>query len=80
MIHCAIPSGKCLTGNGFIWLHDSDPQITAKAGEAYVNRKTNNEVLSVMDWLLRAQTSTLFNINHLDREWNKSEPTSRGEL
>ncbi len=45
----AIPSGKCLIGNDFIFQHDNNPKHTANAVESYLERKTADKTLTVMD-------------------------------
>ena len=56
LIHHAVPSGKFLTGNGFIFQHDNDPRHTANAVTSYLERKAADETLTVMDWPPRVQT------------------------
>ena len=50
LIHHAIPTGKRLIGNGFIFQHDNDPKHTANAVKSYLERKTADKTLTVMDW------------------------------
>ena len=52
LIHHAIPSEKHLQtqGNGFIFQHDHDPKHTANAVKSFLERKTANKPLTVMDW------------------------------
>lgn len=45
----AIPSGKCLIGNDFIFQHDNNPKHTANAVKSYLERKTADKTLTVMD-------------------------------
>ena len=40
LIHHAIPSGKCLIGNGFIFQHDNNPKDTANAIKSYSESET----------------------------------------
>ena len=40
LIHHAIPSGKRLIGNGYIFQHDNDPKHTANTVKSYLERKT----------------------------------------
>ena len=39
LIHYAIPSGKCLMGNGFIFQQDNDPKHIAQKEKSYLERK-----------------------------------------
>ena len=50
LIHHAIPSGKRPVANCFIFQHDNDPKHTAYAVKSYLERKTADKTLTVMDW------------------------------
>ena len=50
LIHNAIPSGKRLIGNGFIFQHDNNSKHTANAVKSYLERKTADKTLTVMHW------------------------------
>ena len=73
LLHYAIPSGKRLTGNGFIYQHDNDPTHTANAVKSYLERKTADKILTVMDWPPHSPDLNIIEAvwDHLDRERNK---------
>ena len=60
LIHHAIPSGKHLIGNGFIFQHGNDPKHTANA------RKTADKTLTVMDW-----TPQIPDLNIIEAVWDR---------
>ena len=81
LIHHAIPSGKGLSGNGFIFQHDDDPKHTANAVKSYLERKTADKILTVMDWPPQSPALNIIEAvwDHLDRE-RKKKPKSKEEL
>ena len=46
LIHHAIPSGKRLIGNCFIFQHDNDQKHTAHSMKSYLERKTTDRALT----------------------------------
>ena len=83
--HHALPSAKRLIGNGFIFLHGNDPKHTADAVKAYLQRKVKDGTPSVLDCPPPLPQSPDLNIieavwDHLDRELNKRQPTSKEKL
>ena len=70
LIHHVIPSGKRLIGNCFISQHDSDPKHTVHAVKSYLERKTTDRTLTVMDWLPQSRDLNIIEAvwYHLDRE------------
>ena len=72
IIHHAIPSGKRLIRNGFIIQHD-DPKHTANAVKSYLERKSADKILTVMDWPpLSPDLNIIEKVwDHLEREGNK---------
>ena len=51
LINLAIPSGKCLIGNGFIFQHDNDPKHTANAVKSYLEKKEFKMCLVPRDYI-----------------------------
>ena len=79
LIHSAIPSGKCLIGNTFIFQCHNDPKHTANAVKSYLERNIADKTLTFMDW--PPQTEYLEAVwDHLGRESNKRQPKSKEEL
>ena len=78
LIHHAIPFGKILIGNGFIFQHDSDSKHTANAVKSYLERKTADKTLTVMDCPDLNIIEAVW--DHLDREINTRQPKSKDEL
>lgn len=77
LIHHERPSEKYLIGKNFIFLPDNDLKHTANAVKSYLNRKTHEEKLSVIDWPSWSLTLKIIEVVwvHLDREWNKRQAT-----
>ena len=75
----AIPSGKRLIGNGFIFQHDNDLKHTANAVKSYLERKTVDKTLTVIDWPPQSPYLNIIEAvwDHLDRERNKIQPKSK---
>lgn len=48
--HHAIPAGKRLIGNGFIFQHGNNPKYTTNVVKSYLLRKIAYKTLTVMDW------------------------------
>ena len=82
LIHHAIPSGKRPGGNCFIFQHDNDPKHTAHAVKSYLERKTTDRPLTVMDWPPQSPYLNIIEAvrDHLDRERHKRQPKSATEL
>ena len=82
LIHHTIPSGKRLIGNKFIFQHDNDPKHSAKIVKSYLQRKTVDETLTVLDWPPQSPDLNIIEAvwDYLDRERNKKQPKSTEEL
>ena len=50
LIHLAIASGKCLTGNDFIFQQDNNPKCTALKVKSYLEQKEQSRNVQVMKW------------------------------
>ena len=82
LIHHAVPSGKRLIGNGFIFQHDNDPKHTSNVVKAYLQKKEEAGTLTVLDWPPQSPDLNIIEAvwDHLDRERNKMQPSSKEEL
>ena len=57
--HHAIPSGKCLIGNGFIFQYHNDPKHTANAVKSYLESPDLNIIEAAWDHLDRESKELL---------------------
>ena len=82
LIHHAIPSGKRLIGNNFIFQHDNDPKHSAKIIKSYLQRKSATGTLTTLDWPPQSPDLNIIEAvwDYLDREKNKKQPTSKDQL
>ena len=82
LIHHAILSGKRLIGNKFIFQHDNDPKHSAKTVKSYLQGKTVDATLTVLDWPPQSPNLNIIEAvwDYLDRERNKKQPKSTEEL
>lgn len=69
-------SGNCQIDRDFIFQHNKDPKQMVKE-KAYVDRKTQSGPLKVMHWPPQSQELLW---DHLDKERNKRQSTSKEEL
>ena len=50
LIHHAVPVGKALIGNNFVFQHDNDPKHTARVIKKYQENKKRDGSLTVLNW------------------------------
>ena len=65
LIHHAIPSGKRLIDNGFIFQQDNDPNHTAQKGKSYLEWKETFKDVQVIKWLPLSP-----NLNIIESLWD----------
>lgn len=81
---CLQPSVKDSRGSvrvwgwsSFIFQHENDPsKHTSNTVKAYLDRKTHNGTLSVIDWCPQSPDLKIIEVvwDHLNREHNKRQP------
>ena len=80
LIHHAIPSGRCLIGNGFIFQHDNNPKHIANAVKSYLERE--GQLIKHSHGLASSPDLNIIEAvwAHLDREINKRLIKTKEEL
>jgi hypothetical protein len=82
LIHHTLPNGRALIGNNFVLQHDNDPKHTAMVVNQYMENKTGDGTLTVLDW--PAQSSDMNIIKqvwtYMEQEKVKRAPTNLQQL
>ena len=78
----AIPSGKRLIGEGFVFQQDNDPKHTSRLCRDYLKKKEEKQVLEIMDWPPQSPDLNPIELlwEELDRKVRKTCPTSETHL
>ena len=79
LIHYAIPSGSVRLGTVLeVFQYHNDPKHTANAVKSYLEGKTADKTLTVVDGPPQSLDLNIIDAvwDHLDRERNKGQPNS----
>lgn len=76
MIHQAVPSGRGLISNGFIFQHNSDPKHTANAVKAWIE---NHAVGHYQIWILLQNPNVEITGIILTEKWTFKKPSTLSE-
>ena len=68
LIHHAVPVGKALIGNNFVFQHDDDPKHTARVIKKYLENKKRDGSLTVLNWLAQSP-----DMNIIEQVWTYME-------
>ena len=68
LIHHAVPVGKALIGNNFVFQHDDDPKHTARVIKKYLENKKRDGSLKVLNWLAQSP-----DMNIIEQVWTYME-------
>ena len=78
----AIPSGRCLVGQGFMLQQDNDPKHTSRLCQNYLRRKEQDGKLQIMKWPAQSPDSNPIELiwDELDKMVKAKQPTSATHL
>ena len=68
LIHHAVPVGKALIGNNFVFQHDDDPKHTARVIKKYLENKKPDGSLTVLNWSAQSP-----DMNIIEQVWTYME-------
>ena len=82
LIHHAVPSGRRLVGQNFIFQHDNNPKHTAIKVKDYLQRKENQWQLQLMEWPAVSPELNIIEAvwDYLVRKKLEKQPTTAEEL
>ena len=78
LIHHAVPVGKALIGNSFVFQHDYDPKHTAGVIRKYLENKKRDGSLTVLNWLAQSPDMNIIEIvwTYVEKEKVKRAPVN----
>ena len=82
LVRHAVPLGKRLAGQNFVFQQDNDPKHTSKSCTNYLQKKEDAQVITKMEWPAQSPDISPIELlwDELDREVRKQMPTNTDGL